>query len=92
MMYLFPRIAAEDGFGTLQPLMGRGVAPVLRRGDEAALDRVIVDVVDLLIHHLITVDFLRVRAFLPDLMAAFGFVLPAKIIEFAEEPGVVFRL
>ena len=65
---------------------------MLLRGDETAFDRVVIDVVDLLIHHLITVDFLRVRAFLPDLMAAFGFVLPAKIIEFAEEPGVVLRL
>ena len=61
---------------------------MLLRCHEATLDRVIVDIVDLLLHHLITVDFLRVRAFLPDLMAAFGFVFAAKIIEFGLESFV----
>ena len=60
MMYLFPRIAAEDGFGTLQPFVRGGVTPVLLRGDEAAFDGVVVDVVNLLLHHFVAVDLLRV--------------------------------
>jgi len=92
MMHLFPRIAAEDGFGALQPFVRGGVAPVLRRSNEPTFDGVVMDVVNLLLHHFVAIDLLRVGTFLPDLMAAFGFVLPAKIIEFAEEPGVVFRL
>jgi len=42
--------------------------PMLRRRHHAALDRVVVQILQLLPHHLIVSDRLRMDAFLPDLM------------------------
>jgi hypothetical protein len=60
---------------------------MLRCGDQAALDRIIVHVFQLLKHHLVAHDRLRMRSLLPDLILAFGLVWRAAVTKFAEEPG-----
>ena len=42
--------------------------------DIAALDRVLVDIIQLLTHHYLGFNELRVTAFLPNLIPAFGLV------------------
>ena len=62
---------------------------MLRCGDQAALNRIIVQVFQLLKHHLVAHDRLRMRSLLPDLILAFGLVWCAAVAKFAEEPGAV---
>ena len=51
---------------------GTGIPPMLRLVDIAAFDRVLVDIIQFLTHHYLGVDELRVTAFLPNLIPAFG--------------------
>lgn len=56
----------------------RGITPVFRRCNQTAFDRVIVQILQLLKHHLVSDDSLRMRALLPKLMFAFAFVRARK--------------
>ncbi len=61
--------------------MSGGVTPVFRRRDQAALDRVIVQILQLLQHRLVAQDGLRMHAFLPDLVLAGSFMRGAVVAE-----------
>ena len=67
---------------------------MLRPCHQPSLNRVIVDIIEFLQHHLVGVNLLRVRAFLPYLMSAFGLMLGAKILELIQQPiaGFLFEL
>ncbi len=74
-----------------QPLVRGGIAPMFRRDHQPPLHRVVVDVVDFLVHHLIRIDLLRVNAFLPDLMVLEFLVRRAEIGELIDEPVALFH-
>ena len=59
---------------------------MLRQGDNAAGDRVIVQVCQLLKHHFIAHNRLRMRALLPELMLTLQFVRRATIFELMKQP------
>ena len=65
---------------------------MLRDGYQPALDRVLVQILQLLQHDLVTYDGLRMRAFLPNLMDALRLMCGAKILELVQEPLTTFRL
>jgi hypothetical protein len=71
--------------------MCRGIPPVLGRGDQAPLDRIVVQIFHLLPDDRIAEHRLRVRALLPDLMFALGFVVRTKISELLDEPFPTIR-
>ena len=64
---------------------------MFRRRNQSALYRVIVEIVQLLLHHLVIGYFLRMRSFLPHLMHAFHLVLRTEILELIQEPLHIFR-
>ncbi len=64
---------------------------MFRANDQTAHDRVIVNVVDLLEHHFIRFDLLRMNAFLPDLMLLVLLVRRAVIGELVDQPLPLFQ-
>ena len=64
---------------------------MFRSGYQPTLDRVIMQVLQLLQHDLITPDGLRMRAFLPDLMNTFELMRRSKILELIQKPVASFR-
>ena len=60
---------------------------MLRCGHQTALNRIIVQVIQLLEHDRVAHDRLRMRSLLPDLMLAFDFMWCAVVAQFAEKPG-----
>jgi len=64
---------------------------MLRDGDQPALDRVLVQIFQLLQHDLVTHDSLRMRAFLPNVIGAIDLMCCAKILELIQEPLTSFR-
>jgi len=65
---------------------------VFRRRDESTLHGVIVEIVQLLPHHLVISHFLRMRSFLPYLMRALPLVFRAEVLELIQYPLHVFLL
>jgi len=61
------------------------ISPVGRIVHVAALHRVPVDVLKLLLHHLVAPDHLRMAAFLPKLVVAFALVFRFQVAEEAED-------
>jgi hypothetical protein len=90
-MASLPWIAFKERMATDQPLVRGGVAPVLGTHDQAALNRVVVNVIDFLLHHFIRIDLLRVNAFLPDLMLLEFLVRCAEIGELIDQPVTLFQ-
>ena len=71
--------------------MRGGITPVLRRDNQTTHNRVIVDIIDFLVHHLIRIDLLRVNAFLPYLMFLEFLVRSAEIGELIDQPVTLFQ-
>ena len=71
--------------------MCRRIPPMLRGSHQPALDRVIVQIFELLQHDLVTQDGLWMRAFLPNLISAFELMCHAKISELIQQPLTTFR-
>ena len=65
------------------------LAPVLGRSHHPAFDRVVVQILELLLQHLIADDRLRVRSFLPDLIFL-RLVVGSIITWLIEEPFPAF--
>ena len=61
------------------------------RGDEAAFDGVVVQILEFLEHHLVGADGFGVGAFLPDLELV-SLVCSAVVTELVEEPVAAFFL
>ena len=54
---------------------------MLRSGHQTALNRVLVNIIQLLQHHLVTANFLRMGTFLPNLMPTLCLMFGAKILK-----------
>lgn len=63
---------------------------MLGRSDQPALHRIVVQILQLLWHHLISHDRLRIHSSLPDLVLALGFVLRTVVGELIEGPVAPF--
>ncbi len=65
---------------------------MLRSGDQPALDRVLMQVIQLLLHHFLTRNGLGMKPLLPDLMDTFLFVRRSKKAQLVQQPLAVFGL
>lgn len=63
---------------------------MLRRGDESARDRIVVQIGELLLHHLVAHQRLRVIALLPELQVGFGLVSGAPLPQEMQQPVALF--
>ena len=88
---LLPRVALQHRLRPAQPLVGRGIAPVLGCGDPAALDGIVVQVLQFLPHDLIVRNGLRMGALLPELILI-GLVRGAVVAELVEQPVTALGL
>ena len=64
---------------------------MLRRSNQSALNRIVVQVFQLLQHHLVSHYGLRVRPFLPKLVLTLGFVRRSMFVQLAQEPIASLR-
>ena len=77
---------------TYQPLMRRRVPPMLRRDDHSPQRWIIVNIIQLLLHHLIASNLLRMHTLVPNLMRTVPLMLCTVIGKLIEQPFALFQL
>ena len=87
-----PRIAFKQWMPADKPLMRRRIPPMFLRRNQPPQHRIVVNIIQFLLHHLVTSDFLRMQALLPHLVRAVPLMQRTIISELIEQPFALLHL